>query len=277
MNPPTKFPLPIVLSSSFQLREELFSLRQFRGTVLASDLHAAIRDAQPGSLGQLSKLRRESMASCASAFLVSDSAWDHTEAQQLCALIDDKTQVFRQALERSSLPRETIDLFISFVDFRLDTQAALHELELQRILRSIKGRDTAEMGTAEELAAALNVSAETVRRRTVDGTLIAVLAPGRKRGREYPLFQAWPGVAGKPLEIVLEALGRPAGAEAYQFMTSPSDFLGGLTPVEVLVGDAPPDAQLATGAREFLQQDDEVRLRAVVDAASQRMSTREEA
>ncbi len=264
------------LSAPFRFRDHLSSLRAPKTTVLyVSDLQAAIREAKPGSVGRLSQLRRQSLES--SALLVSDPAQDHVEARELCELIEGKTQLFRNALEKINLPREAVDLFVSFVDFRLDTQAALYDLELERILLSLKGRDTSDMGTAEDLAAALNVSAETVRRRTVDRTLIAVLAPGRKRGREYPMFQAWPGVAGKPLEAVLDALGRPEGPEAYQFMTTPSDFLGGLSPIEVLVGDAPQGAELAPGAREFLQQSDELRLRAAVDAAAQRVSAREAA
>lgn len=271
---PTLTTLPPALSSSFRLREHLSSLRAPRA-LYVSDLQAAILEAEPGSIGRLSQLRQRSLESCASMFLVTEHEQDHADAKQLCELIENKTQVFRQALEKSKMPRDAVDLFVSFVDFRLDTQAALYELEIERIVRSLKGRDTADMGSAEELAAALGVSAETVRRRTHEGKLFAVLGPGRKRGREYPMFQAWPGIAGKPLETVLEALGSLEGPQAYQFMTTPGDFLGGLTPIEVLVGDAPEGADLAPGAREFLTQDDDVRLRAVVDAAAHRVTARE--
>lgn len=74
------------------------------------------------------------------------------------------------------------------------------------------------MGTAEDFAAALEVSAETVRRRTLARTLLAVLGPGRKRGREYPMFQAWSGIAGAPLEAVprgIAAPGRRAGISVH--------------------------------------------------------------
>lgn len=264
--------LPPAMSSS-RLREHLSSLRAPRA-LYVRDLQAAILEAEPGSIGRLSQLRQRWLESCASS-LVTEHEQDHADAKQLCELIENKTQVFRQALEKSKLPRDAVDLFVSFVDFRLDTQAALYELEIERIVRSLKGRDTADMGSAEELAAALGVSAETVRRRTHEGKLFAVLGPGRKRGREYPMFQVWPGIAGKPLETVLEALGSLEGPQAYQFMTTPGDFLGGLTPIEVLVGDAPEGADLAPGAREFLTQDDVVRLRAVVDAAAHRVTARE--
>ncbi len=56
------------------------------------------------------------------------------------------------------------------------------------------------MGTAEELAAASSLSAETIRERSPAGTLIAVRGFGHDRGQNYPMFQAWAGVAGEPLE-----------------------------------------------------------------------------
>ena len=68
------------------------------------------------------------------------------------------------------------------------------------------------------------------------GELFSVLRTGRKRGREYPAFQAWSGIAGKPLAKVLAALGSASGAVAYGFFTSPTDLLGGVTPIEVLIG-----------------------------------------
>jgi hypothetical protein len=250
------------------------------------DIKSAVLAAEPGSSH---RVRDVLQLNCGhtGAFYVGEpgghgglisTVWlSDSAGRELCTLIDEKTQAFTKALERTNLPKDAIAAIISFVDFRLDTQAALHELEIERLVRSLAGKDTSEMGTAEELAAALGMSAESVRRRTHEGRLFAVLGPGRKRGREYPMFQAWPGVAGEPLEAVLKALNQPTGAQAYQFMTSPSDFLGGLTPIEVLVGDAPASAELAPGAREFLLQDDEARLRAVTEAAAHRAKAREAA
>lgn len=60
-------------------------------------------------------------------------------------------------------------------------------------------------------------------------------------------------------------------------MTSPSDALGGLTPIEVLVAAAPESAKLESGAREFLQKDDSTRLQAVVEVARTRAAADEAA
>lgn len=235
-------------------------------------LQAAILAATPGS----TRLIHEVAQNCQIDFHTGGTLErgggmaELKRSRELCELIEQKEVEFRRALDNSGLPPRTVELFISFVDFRLDTQQAMHEIEINRLLQSLKGRDTAEMGSVDELAAALEVSTETVRRRTVKRTLIAVLGPGRKRGREYPMFQAWPGIAGAPLEAVLAALQNPDGATAYQFMTTPSDALGGLTPIEVMLGEAPQEADLAPGAREFLQEGDEVRLRAVVETAAAR-------
>lgn len=73
----------------------------------------------------------------------------------------------------------------------------------------------------------------------------------------------------------LEALRHPEGAQAYQFTTTPNEALGGMTPIEVMVGDVPEEAELAPGAREFLQEDDETRLRVVVEAAAARAPANE--
>ena len=273
----SKFPLTFSPPLRRQdIHQQLASLRLQGSYVYMSDLHAAIGEAKPGSTHRLREMAKRSSFSCAE-LVHSDPQGDHLGARRLCELIERKDEEFRSALEKSGLPVETIVLFTSFVDFRLDSQAALYELEFTRLRQSLQGRDTADMGTAEDLAAALNVSAETVRRRALSRTLIAVLGPGRKRGREYPMFQAWPGIAGAPLESVLKALGRPEGAQAYQFMTTPSQALGGATPIELLVGEIPEDAELAPGVREFLRQDDETRLGAVVEAAAARAAAAEAA
>jgi hypothetical protein len=80
------------------------------------------------------------------------------------------------------------------------------------------------------------LSDETVRQRERKGELVSVLRPGRKRGREYPVFQTGPGIAGSPLTQVLAARESASGTAAYGFFTSPSDLLGGLTPIEALTG-----------------------------------------
>lgn len=257
--------------ASTGLLMQLSALRRPAVNVYYADLQAAIQAATPGSAQRLHEMAHRCYFSGGGALEPTRAALvEFKRARELCELIEKKEVEFRRALDNSGLPPRTVELFTSFVDFKLDSQAAMYEIEISRLLQSIKGRDTTEMGTAEELAVALEVSSETVRRRTLARTLIAVLGPGRKRGREYPMFQTWPGIAGAPLEAVLEALRHPEGAPAYQFMTTPSDALGGLTPIEVMVGEAAPEAELSPGARDFLQEDQEARLRAVVEAAAAR-------
>lgn len=98
--------------------------------------------------------------------------------------------------------------------------------------------------TARDLASALGISEEAIRRRHLDGKLIAISLEGREPGRGFPVFQAWPGIEGKPLERILKALGyfgplQNTGAPAtqvYQFFTGMHELLGGLTPIQVLTG-----------------------------------------
>lgn len=98
--------------------------------------------------------------------------------------------------------------------------------------------------TARDLASALGISEEAIRRRHLDGKLIAISLEGREPGRGFPVFQAWPGIEGKPLERILKALGylgplqntgAPA-AQVYQFFTCMHELLGGLSPIQVLTG-----------------------------------------
>jgi len=106
-----------------------------------------------------------------------------------------------------------------------------------------------------------------VRLRERAGELFSVLRPGRKRGREYPAFQAWPGIAGKPLAQVLAALGPARGAAAYGFFTSPTDLLGGRTPIEELTGKLTIARDLEAEVQELLSAEAAERQRAVEDAA----------
>lgn len=93
--------------------------------------------------------------------------------------------------------------------------------------------DPVEPLTAAALGQALgNVSEEMVRAREQAGQLFSIVRPARNRGREYPAFQAWRGVAGEPLAKVLVILRAHGGTAAYGFFTSPNTELAGLTPIE---------------------------------------------
>ncbi len=162
--------------------------------------------------------------------------------------LEKSTDAHVAALRQAGLDTSIIELLRSWVEVTVDARALQRQIEVQRVLDSVQGEialvvpdalveDPVKSLSAAELGEALGgLGDETVRQRERAGTLFSVLRPGRKRGREYPAFQAWPGVAGEPLELVLAALGPVSGVAAYGFFTSPTDLLGGLTPIEALVG-----------------------------------------
>lgn len=98
--------------------------------------------------------------------------------------------------------------------------------------------------TARELAGLLRDTEEAIWLRHQAGRLIAILRVGSEQSRGFPVFQAWPGIKGEPLERTLEAVGYhgprqdtgAAAAQAYQFFTGIHELLGGLTPIQVLAG-----------------------------------------
>lgn len=114
---------------------------------------------------------------------------------------------------------------------------------MERAERALRGpgvqRDPFELLDAHDLGQRLGgVSDQTVRQREQQGRLFSMLKAGRLRGREYPAFQAWEGIAGAPLASVLQALGPPDGAAAYTFFATRSEDSAMLTPVEILHGYA---------------------------------------
>lgn len=128
-----------------------------------------------------------------------------------------------------------------------------------------EGRDPTWPLSATELGNALGVSEEAVLSAERAGELFSIVRPNRGLNREFPEFQLWQSIAGKPLEQVLAALGRPTGPIAYAFFTSPLACFAGLTPIEALIGRAlhTPDE-----AREFLGGNAQERLGIVLLAAA---------
>ena len=66
---------------------------------------------------------------------------------------------------------------------------------------------------------------------------------------------------------MLGALGRASGTAAYGFFTSPTDLLGGLTPIETLTGKLTNPRDLEPEAQELLSADAVERLKAVISGA----------
>lgn len=171
----------------------------------------------------------------------------------------------RDVLARGGLNEELADVLIDYVDLKVSTEKAVADIVAEAERELAARRDPAEALSAAQLAALLGVTDETVRNREAAGELFSILRPGRKRGREYPAFQAWEGVAGSPLKEILTALDRPSGPVAYAFFTSPQDTLGGLSPLETLVGLTP--REVSPEAQEFLCAGAPERLAVVVQAA----------
>lgn len=126
--------------------------------------------------------------------------------------------------------------------------------------------------SGNDLAQMMGVSEEAVRQRLRAGKLIAILTAGRERGRGFPIFQAWSGIAGAPLEQILKAMGyndpgkAVDAADAFQFFIGRNDLLSNFTPVEVLTGACvshPAD----TEAAEFFAKPHQERLEFVTSVA----------
>lgn len=127
--------------------------------------------------------------------------------------------------------------------------------------------------SAAELGVLLGESEQSVRSRENSGELFSIWRASRNRGQEYPTFQAWPGVVGDSLTQILAALvplGQPhpvGGTAAYGFFTSPTDLLGGLSPLELLLGRVIGSRHVDRHAIQALQGDHPTRLELVIETA----------
>jgi len=189
------------------------------------------------------------------------------------------SEAHAKALSQAGVPPDVLELLQSWVEVTVDARIVQRHLQLRRAIEDVQegaaqreaqdsSADPAQPLSASELGQALGgLSDETVRVRERAGELFSVLRPGRKRGREYPAFQAWSGIAGKPLAEVLAALGSTSGTVAYGFFTSPTDLLGGLTPIEALIGKLTNPRNLEPEVQQLLSDDAVERLKAVEHAA----------
>lgn len=161
-------------------------------------------------------------------------------------------------------------LFEDIVQELVSTKSALTQLATS-VTRELVG-EPGKLVSGNELAQMLGISEEAVRQRHQAGKLIAILTEGRERGRGFPIFQAWEGIAGATLEQVLKAIGYDGpgssvdAAEAFQFFVSRNELLGGFTPVEVLTGAGLPDPEDIEAA-EFLAKPYQERLEFVTNVA----------
>lgn len=121
--------------------------------------------------------------------------------------------------------------------------------------------------SAADLGGALGVDEDEVRLRERDRKLFSVLRERRSREPEYPAFQSWEGIAGQPLANVLKCFGHASSTAVYGFFTSTTDLLGGLTPIEVMLGRLTFSRSLDISAYQLLRAAHADRLGAVSKAA----------
>ena len=215
---------------------------------------------------------------------VADVVRRQRPSKVICKAQEKMAKAYEEALLQAGIPSSVLELLQSWVEVTVDVRFVYRQIELKRAMDSIQGGGTAgsddtarpdasALLSAAQLGKALgDLGDEIVRVRERAGELFSVLRPGRKRGREYPAFQAWPGVAGQPLARTLTALGPVSSAHVYSFFTSPTSLLCGLTPVEALLGKltARTDPGLGLDAQVLLAAPAEERLKAVILAAKQR-------
>ncbi len=193
---------------------------------------------------------------------------------------------FVDRLESAGLGREIALAVLELVNVTADAKVVQQQIVSKRVeLASnaaapktgssvrVVASDPMQSLSANELGERLGLHEQTVRTREREGKLFSILRAGRQRGQEFPAFQAFPGVVGKPLEDTLAALVPPgqtrpvSGPEAYGFLTSPTDLLADLSPVEVLLGRQLSSRVLGAEAAAVLRDTPEARLQLVLDTA----------
>jgi hypothetical protein len=231
------------------------------------------------------------------------------EEMALDDALRDAGDEYKSALSASGLPPATVALLESWLDLQVVTRLVQLQgdqpHDVRAVARPTTGEDQAfamgvnAMGvnamdaveasqasliadaarpradaplSAIELGQLLHVSDQTVRGRERAGELFSILRPGRRRGVEYPGFQAWPEISGAPLAKTLAALtppdgGRVSGTLAYGFFTTRTELLGGLTPLEVMMGRLLTARAIDADVQALLDADAAARLAAVEGAA----------
>lgn len=184
--------------------------------------------------------------------------------------------VHKAALRDAGLPESAVDVLQSWVSVTVDTHVITQHLQQAVVagraaigLANPHVEDPSLPLSANALGLRLGIGDQRVRERETAGQLFSVMKPGRQRGREYPVFQAWPGVAGAPLAEVLKALGAPVtkGPAAYGFFTSPTDLLEYLTPIELMTGRLTRQRSVEPGAQRLLGLPESERLDVVLETA----------
>ena len=247
-----------------------------RGAMSPDDLEPARRVAQSATE------RRQAQATPESDAAPTAGDVGHEIDEALARMQADCART----LEHAGLAPDVVSMILTLVNVTADARSAKQQITLkQRALqqsdamataparRAAAEEDPLEPLSAFDIGARLALHERTVRTRERDGKLFSILRAGRRRGQEFPAFQAWPGVAGQPLERALEALMPNGGAapvsgpQAYGFFTSPTYLLGELAPLEVLFGRALSERGLSAAAQAALALNAAERVELVVKTA----------
>ncbi|CAH2813531.1 MAG: hypothetical protein CBCREVIR_3724 [Candidatus Burkholderia crenata] len=216
----------------------------------------------------------------------SAQAWDEDAMEDLVS-----TEAISDALEKANakfvpafkslgMDERLLSLFSSWVELNVNARLLQQQFELERLadlragqlhssVRPVVPESPVALLSAHDLGQQLGVTDETVRNREAAGEFFSILPHGKKRGRGYPAFQAWPNIVGTPLKRVLDALGSDiTGPTAYGFFTAKSDLLGDLSPVECLGGVLTAERKLSDAALALLDGDKSERLAAVLQVVA---------
>lgn len=218
------------------------------------------------------------------SFLLSREMNAEPALREVAEALRHHDDVLSAAMQRAGLPKSVLDLLRTWMAVQLEARSSILQMEVAQLAEEIGAspacapdaapaaaepiREPLQLFNANEMGHALGgMSDQIVRDREKSRELFSVLKAGRKRGREYPAFQAWDGIVGAPLATVMKALGSLDGAAAYSFFSSRLHELGGLTPVEVLSGTPTRMGQLTGDAKAILAMSADQRLDGVVKAA----------
>jgi len=265
---PSQVPVPATVRTSVDELHDAISGLRSPLTVVKKGINA--RGVRGALVSRLAAPRE--------AMVVDGEALMEEAIQNIRAAMQKAEAAHVDALQQAGVQPEVLALLRSWMDVKMSAELSrqpelldlMGEAEAagQQDTPVVTDKDPTQPLTAIEMGQALGgLGEDTVRVRERGGDLFAILRPGRKRGREYPAFQAWPGVTGAPLTQLLSVLGRSDGPAAYGFFTSPNDLLLGLTPIEALAGVLTLQRGLGSAANTFLAEPHAVRLQAVLAAA----------
>lgn len=122
--------------------------------------------------------------------------------------------------------------------------------------------------TAKKFGAAIGLGEDMVRIKEKKFEIFSIIAPGRKRGRRYPAFQAWTDFTkDSQFAALIRTKFAGQGSEAYMFFMVTNPDLAHLSPIEAWVGDLKVQRHISDDAAEFLRLDRTERIQSVINAA----------